>query len=415
MIKFRYARFGVLVAALGLTAVGNMTPVSVFAQATETVKASIGALLHEASDLAKAKKFKDALAKLHDADNVAGKTAYESYVIESTRGSYAMAAGDKDTAVKAYEAVVSSGRLGGAQKLAMYEALGDTYYSMNNLPKASTWFNRYLSEGGEDPKIKQMMMQISFQNGDCAKVSKDLSANVKAQEKAGQTPAESDLDMLAICVKNDKSAYLLAIEKLTTYYPKKENWKNLMSLLPNKKGYSERLLLDSYRLKQEIGQLTTLDDYMEMSQLALQVGLPAEAQKIIDQGYKVGVFGVGPEAARHKRLKDLAAKNAAADLKALPQTEADANSAKEGTGLVNLGFAYITAGQYQKGIDLMQQGITKGDLNHPDDAKLHLGIGLIWAGKKADAVKLLRTVQGADGTADLARYWIIQANHPVGK
>jgi len=415
MIKFRYARYGVLIAALGLSAVSSIAPAPAYAQATETVKASIGALLHDASDLAKAKKYKDALAKLRDADAIPGKTAYESYVIESTRGSYAMASGDKETAVKAYEAVVSSGRLSGAQKLAMYEALGDTYYGMNNLPKASTWFGRYLSEGGDDPKIKDMMTQISFQSGDCSKVSKDITANVKAEEKAGHVPAERDLQMLANCTKNDKTAYVAAMEKLTTYYPKKEYWKDLLNRLPTRPGYSERLLLDLYRLKQELGQITALNDYMEMSQLALQAGLPVEAQKIIDQGYKAGVFGVGPEAARHQRLKDLAAKNAAADLKALPQTTNEANSSAEGTGLVNLGFAYVTSGQYPKGIELMQQGIAKGNLSHPDDAKLHLGIALLWAGKKSDGIKMLKSVQGTDGTADLARYWMIQANRPLSK
>jgi len=413
MIKFRYARYGVLIAALGLTAVSGMIPATAFAQATETVKPAIGTLLHDASDLAKAKKFKDALAKIRDADAVPGKTAYESYVIESTRGSYAMQAGDKDTAVKAYEAVVSSGRVNGAQKLAMYELLGDTYYGMSNLQKAQTWYGRYLSEGGDDPKIKQMMTQISFSTGDCSKVSKDITANVKSEEKAGHAPAESDLQMLANCSKNDKSGYVLAMEKLTTYYPKKEYWKDLLNRLPTKAGYSERLVLDVYRLKFDLGLITTLDDYMEMSQLTLQAGLTGEGQKVIDQGYKVGVFGVGPEAARHKRLKDLAARNAAADLKALPQTTADANSSPEGTALVNLGFTYVTSGQYDKGIDLMKQGIAKDKLAHPEDAKLHLGIAYVWAGKKAEAIKMLKSVQGTDGTADLARYWMIQANHPL--
>ena len=415
MITFRTARIGVFIAASGLFAVSGIAPVPAYAQATETVRASIGTVLHAAGDLAKAKKYKDALAKLREADGIAGKTAYESYVIESTRGSYAMALGDKDTAVKAYEAVVSSGRLGGAQKLAVYEALGDTYYSMNNLPKASAWLGRYLAEGGDDPKIKALMTQISFQNGDCSKVSKDITARIKTEEKASHAPEERDLQMLANCTKNDKTAYLEVMEKLTTYYPEKEYWKDLLSSLPARPGYSERLSLDLYRLKQESGQITSLNDYMEMSQLALQAGLPAEAQKIIDQGYKARVLGVGPEASRHQRLKDLAAKNAEADIKALPQTGAEANRAADGTGLVNLGFAYVTAGQFQKGIELMQQGLAKGKLSHPDDAKLHLGIAYLWSGNKVEAVKILKTVQGVDGTADLARCWMMAANHPLNK
>ena len=34
------------------------------------------------------------------------------------------------------------------------------------------------------------------------------------------------------------------------------------------------------------------------------------------------------------------------------------------------------------------------------------------AGKKEEAIKILETVQGADGRADLARYWILWINRP---
>lgn len=412
MPNFRYARFEMFFVALGLFCMLSMFSIRASAQ-TETVKPAIGKALREASDFAKAKKYKEALAKLRDADAVSGKTSYENYVIESTRGSYAMSAGDKETAVRSYEAVVNSGRLSAAQKLAIYEALGSSYYSLKNFAKAAVWYGRYLSEGGNDARIRAMMTQIAFQTGDCTKVSKEILANVRVDEKAGRVPAEGDLQMLVNCMKNDKAGYITAMEKLTNYYPKKEYWRNLLSRLPTKPGYSDRLLIDVYRLKQELRLLTSLRDYMEMAQLLLQAGLPFEAQKIIDQGYKAGVLGVGSEAARHQRLKELTAKNLAADIKALPQTQASANSSKEGTGLVNLGFYYVTEGQYSKGIALMEQGIAKDSLSRPEEAKLHLGIAYLWAGKKADAIKVFKTVQGTDGTADLARYWIMQINHPL--
>ena len=54
------------------------------------------------------------------------------------------------------------------------------------------------------------------------------------------------------------------------------------------------------------------------------------------------------------------------------------------------------------------------NLKHPDDAKLHLGIAYALAGKKAKALSTLKSVGGTDGTADLARYWIMAINHPLG-
>ncbi len=50
---------------------------------------------------------------------------------------------------------------------------------------------------------------------------------------------------------------------------------------------------------------------MEMAQLALQAGYPAEAKAIIDKGFAAGALGTGAEAERHKRLRDLAVKQEA--------------------------------------------------------------------------------------------------------
>ena len=38
-----------------------------------------------------------------------------------------------------------------------------------------------------------------------------------------------------------------------------------------------------------------------------------------------------------------------------------------------------------------------------------------WAGRKEDAIKQLKTVEAADGTALIARYWAMQINHPLAK
>jgi len=58
---------------------------------------------------------------------------------------------------------------------------------------------------------------------------------------------------------------------------------------------------------------------------------------------------------------------------------------------------------------LMEQGIKKGGLKRPDDAKLRLGEAQIYAGKKNAGVATLKDVKGTDGTADMARLWILNA------
>ncbi|MCR6632852.1 MAG: hypothetical protein NVV74_23960 [Magnetospirillum sp.] len=130
---------------------------------------------------------------------------------------------------------------------------------------------------------------------------------------------------------------------------------------------------------------------------------------MLDKGFAAGLLGSGADADRHKRLRDLAAKNADADLKALSGGEAEAAAQKEGVGLVNTGLGYLAHGQAQKGAALIEQGIQKGGLKRPDEARLHLGIAYLAAGQKDKAVDAFKSVQGDDGTADLARLWALHA------
>ena len=74
----------------------------------------------------------------------------------------------------------------------------------------------------------------------------------------------------------------------------------------------------------------------------------------------------------------------------------------------------MSAGQFDTGLALMEQGIAKGGLRRPDEAKLHLGIAYLSAGQKAKAIQTFRDVGGTDGTADLARLWLIHAQRPPG-
>ena len=75
----------------------------------ESVRPEVGKPLAQASELLRAGKAKEALAKLHEADAVAGKTPAEQYMIDRVRGSAAQRAGDNATAAQAFESAFASG------------------------------------------------------------------------------------------------------------------------------------------------------------------------------------------------------------------------------------------------------------------------------------------------------------------
>jgi tetratricopeptide (TPR) repeat protein len=151
---------------------------------------------------------------------------------------------------------------------------------------------------------------------------------------------------------------------------------------------------------------------VELAETDLQAGLPTEAKKIVDAGFASGALGKGPDAASHKKLRDRATKGAADDAKSSNLGETAAAKAKDGTGLVNVGYAYVTMDQFDKGIDLIQKGIAKG-LKNQEEAKIRLGIAYAKAGRKAEAVKAFESVGGDQSTRDLARYWAMWVNRPA--
>lgn len=399
MTGLNILRSGLLAAALAIA-----TALPAAAQGTgNTVRPEVGKPLQAADALFKARKYRDALAKVAEAEAASGRTAYENYVIERTRGSIAAAAGEHATAAKAFEAVIAMGRSSGPDQLKLVQAVAGLHYHARDYAKAAQWSARYQKEGGTDAAMQTLLVQSHFLLNDCAAVSRAVGAG------NGRRPSEQELQMLANCYnkQNDSTGYVAAIERLVTLYPKKEYWTDLLNRVQKKSGFSDRLSLDVFRLKLATGNLTTPNDYLEMAQLAIQAGFPAEARAIVDKGYEAKVLGTGKDAERHQRLRDLVSKRLAEGTQARDRLEKEALADKGGDALLVLGYNYVTEGAPQKGLAFMEQGLKKGGLRRPEDAKLLLGVAQLQSGSRARALQTLRSVQGNDGPADLARLWTL--------
>ncbi len=381
----------------------------------QALRPEVGKPLQAAQEALKARRFADAAAKVREADNAPNKTASEAFTIERMRAAVAAASGDTASAIRSYETIIASGKLAGAEQTRMVQAVAGMYYQQREYAKAATWTQRYFKEGGTDPQMRAILVQSYYLGGDCNSVSRSLQGEAQADEGAGRAPPEEQLQMLASCYQKtkDNNGYAQALERLVTYYPKKDYWVDLLSRVQRKSGFSDRLSLDVYRLKLATGLMSGPGDYMEMAQMALGDDYTAEAKKIVDQGFANQVLGTGGDVERQKRLADLAAKRFAEAKATLAKDEADAINDRDGNNLVAVGFNEVGYGQTAKGITLMEQGIKKGNLRRPEDAKLHLGIAYLQAGQKAKALQVFKTVGGTDGAADLARLWSLVARRPV--
>jgi hypothetical protein len=372
------------------------------------IRPDVAKPLQAASDLLKAGKAKEALAKVREADAVGGKTPSEQLVIDRMKGAAAQRVGDTATTIAAFESVYERGA--GSEKAQMAEQIAFAYSQQKNWPKTSEWANKAKAAGGNSASLNQLIAFVQSQSGDFSTVMRDSQAAVAAAEKEGRRPSEDDLLRLADASRrmNNTGVYTSTLEKLVLYYPKKDYWSAHLASIQRKPGFSDRLGLDVQRLKLANGLITKPDEYMELAQLALQAGFPVEAKSIVDKGYAANVLGTGDQAPRHQRLKDLVLKSEAESAAGLAKNVDEANAQKEGNELVKMGTVYASMGQHDKAVELIEKGIAKGGLKRPDDAKLRLALSMAANPKtKTKGLQALRQVGGSDGAAEVAKLYTV--------
>lgn len=252
-----------------------------------------------------------------------------------------------------------------------------------------------------------------FRVNDFENAARRLQVETALAEKAGQSPSEESLQMLAECYArlDDITGQTWALEKLVTHYPRPRYWSELITRTQQRQDFGDRLALDVLRLRRETGALQGPDDYLSLATLALRAGFPAEATAALDLGFARGVLGTGADAPRQRGLREETARQAAELRRAIdtPQAARDAAAAPTGEALVQLGYIHVTYGDYAKGLPMIQAGLRKGGIDKPQDAAMRLGIACLQAGRKAEALQILSTVTGMHGAADLGHLWYLYA------
>ena len=413
-------RHALIVASLALCGgiAGAQTPAPPAADAAaKTLRPEVANPVNAAQEAARAGQKELAETKLREAAAVPNLSMFEQAVIERGRAGVSLSARDWSQAIRSLEVVVNSNQFSGADQMQMLELLSKLTYQEKDYLRAVSWLRRYAQEGGSDAAVRDLLPQALYLANEFKAAADELETRVAADEAAARATPEVTLRLLISCYLQlkDDAGYVRTLERMAQAYPKPEYWTELLSRATKQPGFSERLWLDVHRLRLAAGLMRGADDYVELAQLDLQAGYPAEALTVIDRGLSLSLLGNGKDAAAHTALRERASKAAEKDSTDLGRAEASAKSAREGDALVNVGYAYASSGQASKGISLMEQGIAKGNLKRADEARLRLGQALWQAGRKDDAVKAFAAVQGNDGSAALARVWSAFVRSPAGK
>jgi tetratricopeptide (TPR) repeat protein len=291
------------------------------------------------------------------------------------------------------------------------KTVAQLYFQVKEYKKSAEWAKKWLDKHPGQEDISVLLGQSYYLLNDYKNAANTMMGVVNAAEKGGRTPQENWLQIvLSSQFKLDnKDGIAEALKKLVRYYPKGEYWENLLDIY-RRKDTSDRITLGFYRLMNDVGTLKQADDYMEMAQLAIDAGVPGEAQSIVEKGVQNNTLKSDDKTTqgRYDRLLAGAKKSAAADKAALAQLAKEAEKASQGQADVALGQAYLSYGMYDEAIGALQRGIKKGGVTDLDEAQISLGIAYMRKGQKDLARQAFRTVKAESKWHDLAEMWEIR-------
>lgn len=399
-----------MTAGVGTAVVGSgllaFSAPAAHAAAKQQVSAKVGKPLAEAQGLAQAKKFKEALAKVKEAQAISGKSAYETTVINEFLAYVLINLGDYTGAAKAYEDTLASGMVAPAQMEQRLKTIIQLNYQSKNYAKVQSFGQRYLKEVGPNADITLLMAQSYYIQKDYANAAKVTETLIK---QSGGKPKEDVLKLLMSCQHNlnQRDKVIVTLEQLLTLYPSDGYWKDMFAYLQTQPGLTDRANLEIYRLKNEVAGLDN-EELVEMAELSMALGVPGDALAALQKGFDGGVLGKGADAARENRLLQLAKTNSAEDRKSLPALDTESRSAPNGEASVKLGEAYMSYGDHAKAVEAITRGISKGGLKSADEAQLHLGMALAKLKRNKEALAAFNAVPATSKLQKVAKLWTIR-------
>ena len=405
------ARSIALALTLAMGAVFTATTVQAAETANKVTTKAVAEPLKKAQEAMKNKQWDAALAAIKQAQASEKKTPFEAYQIDEFL-SYVLVQQKKfSEATPVFERMLNSGFMPADQVDERTKTVAQLHFQNKDYKKAVEWGKKYLDKHPGDEGISVLVGQSYYVLNDYKNAATTMMGVVTAAEKGGRTPTENWLQIvLSSQFKLDnKDGIADALKKLVRYYPKTEYWENLLDIY-RRRDTSDRVTLGFYRLMNEVGTLKQDDDYMETAQLAIDAGVPGEAQAVMEKGVQNGTLKSDDKTkqGRYDRLLAGAKKSATTDKASLAQLAKEAEKATQGQAYVALGQAYLSYGMFDEAIDALKKGLAKNGVTDVDEAQISLGIAYLRKNQKDLARQAFKTVKAESKWHNLAELWEIR-------
>jgi hypothetical protein len=355
------------------------------APAVAAVRAVVGEPLQQAMALAAKGDYKGAMALVDKASAASGKTGEETSTIGQVKAYIGAKSGD----------ISLGGAAAAKNKLA-------SDYTAKNYAGVIADGNALRAAGALDATSSAVVAQAYYLSGNKA-------GCIKYIKGAGATDeATLQLEMKCAFDVNDNVTQREALEQLVAHTGKPEYWTQVVKMAQSAKNVSDPQSLQLMRLKYLTGTLAGKDDYINLAQLDLQLGLPAEAVTVLDKGMAAGLLNDD----RSKKLQALAKQQAGQVASGMDAALAAANKDPAGDALVKVCLQQYSAGKAKDAVATCQSAQSK-TLKDKDSAVIALGLVQIAAGQSAAAIKTLNADKGDSNGAQIAHLYALYAAHPA--
>jgi tetratricopeptide (TPR) repeat protein len=362
--------------------------------------------LQAAQDALKAGQADNALTLSQQTLALPGITAVEKPIIQRTLAVAALQAKNFPLAVSTLESLIKDmpADTPAAQKRPLIESLLNASQQAQDFPRLVEWARTYLKMEGSNPSVRPVLIQTLSVLKRHEEVIQEVNEKMRLDAAAKVKTPESELRMMAVSQRQlkDDAGYNSTLKLLLQNYPSKAYWGEMIPRLARQANFNARFDLDLYRLLELTGNLEDAIEYIDMANLALKAGLPAEASRMVEQAYSAGLLGKGSDAVNHQKLRQQIQQRLTEDVKALPALE---KSAKDANALASLADVYASQQKWDQAQLNYSKAIAMGGLRREAETRLHAGIVLFKAGQKEEARKMWDSVQGDATAVDIAQLW----------
>jgi len=365
--------------------------------------------LTEAKKLAGSKRWDDALAALDAAAQVPEASSYAEYKIDEFRGYIFTRQNRYADAAGVFERLAQFSVPSRAKRAAHLKTASQLYMQAKQYERSARAAERAALLRPHDTTLLELAGQARYLAGDHWEAVEMIAPLVAATERAGKRPKEEWLQILlnSYYRVDDPRRVAQTWEALLRNHPKPEYWRSVLSAKAAEPR-SEQLGLYYLALKLDVGILDEPEGYEALALGALDVALPADAVRVLDQGFRKGIFA-GASQARFERMLTHAQAEAAKSGPVLDELARQARRASTGQSDVAVGRAHLSRENYAEAIAALRRGLEKGQLSDPDRARIDLGVAYLKSGREKASRESLLKVSVDSEWRDLAELWALRA------